>query len=164
MKSRCPIVFSLLISLSLYSQDLSLKVVSAQGGFDAIDSMTLEWTLGEPFVETLESSKNILTQGFHQSFDNAFALGVSVVHSEFKSTIFPNPVDNLLNIRLNSTENSRLNASLYEMTGRFIKQTSVNATNSNIAINVADLSSGTYILKLSNSDNSIMELHKIIKY
>ena len=140
--------------------------MSAQGGFDTLGEMTLEWTLGEPFVETVASNKNILTQGFHQSFSsNTSTLAINPIpESLFKSVVYPNPVNSLLNINLTTSEESKFKISLYEITGRFIKQSSVNTKNSSITINVTDLSSGMYILQISNANGSLIETHKIIKH
>ena len=48
----------------------TISVISAQGGFDKTESISLEWTLGENFVETVSLENNIFTQGFHQSYFN----------------------------------------------------------------------------------------------
>lgn len=162
-KSSLFFIFLILISSFSFSQDLSLKVISAQGGYAILDDMTLEWTLGEPFIETLASSKNILTQGFHQSFNKTSSLSIKQ-ENFFNSVVSPNPVTDQLHIHLKASQDSKLNLSLYEITGRFIKQTLVNSQDSNISINIMDLSSGTYILKISSLEDSAIEVHKIIKY
>jgi len=143
----------------------TISVISAQGGFDKTESISLEWSLGEIFVETVSLAGIIFTQGFHQSFSNASTLAIDAIpETLFKSVVYPNPVNNELNIQLSKSENSRFNISLYEITGRFIKQSSVNTKNSSITINVRDLSSGMYILQISNVDRSLIETHKIIKH
>lgn len=144
----------------------TISVISAQGGIDKTEFISLEWSLGENFVETVSIEDKIFTQGFHQSyFIKASTLDINAIPENlFKSVVYPNPVNYELNIQLSTSENSRFNISLYDITGRFIKQSSVNTKNSSITINVTDLSSGMYILQISSINESLIKTYKIIKH
>ncbi|HMQ77825.1 MAG TPA: BspA family leucine-rich repeat surface protein, partial [Flavobacteriales bacterium] len=48
------------------AQSVSPTVVANAGGTGTAGNMTLDWTLGEPMVTTLDNGLLVLTQGFHQ--------------------------------------------------------------------------------------------------
>jgi membrane-bound inhibitor of C-type lysozyme len=43
------------------------QVVASSGNSATAGGYTVAWTLGEPVIETLSGSNNILTQGMHQT-------------------------------------------------------------------------------------------------
>lgn len=161
-KSRFSFIIFLFISFYSYSQDLSLQVLANQGNSSTIDGISLSWTIGEPIIETVENSQVILNQGFHQA---VFNTTLNIDQENISSLAFwPNPVSNLLNINIESSEDSILSFSLFEVSGRFIKKKVLRITEPNIFINVSDLSSGIYMLHVTSSTGSINQTHKIIKY
>jgi len=164
-RGQLVIIVSFFISIYSFSQTTPLKIISSQGGFDIADKITLEWTLGEPFVETIINNKTILTQGFQQSFALSPANGISS-HSEnsFNSEVSPNPVRYLLNIHANTTKYTTLLLILYEMNGRIIKKTVFDSSMSKTSMDVKDLSSGLYLLQIETIDGYPLKTHKIIKY
>jgi len=156
-------IFFLVISTFGFSQNLSLSVVPTQGGFDKTENISLEWTLGESFIETIKHQNEIYTQGFHQPF----LINKLELHDfsfDFDIQISPNPVQSLINISITDTNNLQLIISLYDINGRFIKQISAFTNDRNIVLNVIELSSGFYILKISDIEGLFIKIHKIIKY
>jgi hypothetical protein len=160
-------VFILLCTLVVYasSQSLSPDIVAVQGGFDQGDQMTLEWTLGENFVETVAHKDQFFTQGFHQPifrYDSKFQ---QENQSEFvlDISVSPNPVSYHLNIYLDTKEATLLDISLYNINGQLVKQLPDLTYNTNISMDVAELPAGIYLLQVSNKDFSIVEKYKIIK-
>ena len=144
-----------------FAQELNstISVIAAQGGFDKTEFISLEWSLGENFVETAYLENKIFTQGFHQSF-----LSKNLTEENlFKSVIYPNPISTELNIELSSSENSSFLIRLFEVRGRLIKQANVNAEDSNFTMNIEGLPTGMYFLQISNINGPIKEIHKIIK-
>lgn len=70
--------------------------------------------------------------------------------------LYPNPVKNIANFSANETIQS---VSIYDLTGRIVKQATPNK--SNFDLDVADLSKGVYLVKLSAGD--IEATTKLIK-
>ena len=164
-KSNFLIIPFLIISTFSFSQDLSRNIIAAQGDFSQIESMTLEWTLGESFIETAITNNSMFTQGFQQSFLTTARLNTETqVKNPFNIVLYPNPVDALLHVYINSTERINLIISLYDVTGKFLKQETVLETDKDVTLDVSDLSSGIYLLKFSNADNSLIETHRIVKH
>lgn len=48
------------------AQSISPSVIASSGGSGTVGGVTVDWTVGEVAVTTLDNGTNILTQGFHQ--------------------------------------------------------------------------------------------------
>ena len=73
-------------------------------------------------------------------------LGIEDNESPFNLSYYPNPVTNNLNINLNNSY-SKVEIQIYTMVGQLIR--TINKTNSvQMRINLSELTSGTYILKI----------------
>lgn len=70
--------------------------------------------------------------------------------------LYPNPVNDILNINSKYTLN---NISISDINGRVVRNTSLNGTEAQI--NIADLASGIYLLKVVTSDGTVTK--KVIK-
>ncbi|WP_117176830.1 T9SS type A sorting domain-containing protein [Mariniflexile rhizosphaerae] len=143
----------------------TISIISSQGGVNKTKSILLTWTLGENIVETSYINKGIITQGFHQSFfDNASTLGLNMSsESKFKPVVFPNPVNHKLHINLGLNTDSKFNVKIYDLTGRLTLESFTNIKGPEFWIDVVNFKSGIYILKISNENESFIEVYKIIK-
>ena len=65
-------------------------------------------------------------------------------------SIFPVPAKNILNIKTNSNI-SLISAEIFDLQGRLVQKSNIE----NESINVQSLTSGTYIILLSDSNNKI---------
>ena len=48
------------------SQNLKQNIIAADGGISKSGNISLEWTLGEFAIETVNAGTKLYTQGFHQ--------------------------------------------------------------------------------------------------
>lgn len=77
---------------------------------------------------------------------------LSVVQNEFKSiAVYPNPVENSLNIQLTSDGDSKIDLSIYDMRGRVVKKHEFkdNSYILDTSLDLASFASGIYFLKIS---------------
>ncbi len=93
MKKNTIVLFSLFASISVSAQE----VVSAQGESYSNASAKIDFTIGELVINTGTDGTNELTQGFHQT--NWNFLGLEDFAPNYQATIFPNPTQEVLNIR-----------------------------------------------------------------
>ncbi|WCM43094.1 T9SS type A sorting domain-containing protein [Flavobacterium sp. CBA20B-1] len=70
-----------------------------------------------------------------------------------KYNIYPNPAENVLNI--NSTNFDEKSISIYSSAGQLIK--SIKANDEDLSIDISELSSGTYILKINNFSHTFIK-------
>ena len=77
-----------------------------------------------------------------------------------KFSTYPNPANNVIN--LTNTESIRVNSvSITDLNGRVVKSVKFTDAPSDIQINVADLSSGMYMMNISSAEGTAVK--KIVK-
>ena len=136
------------------------EVVASSGGSASITGYKVDWTLGEPVIETLPGSVNILTQGMHQTKLTVTGLEELIIPG-LEIRVYPNPTSDLLIIEVIQTGNYSFRYELFDITGR---KMAMNKMNSNIEeIDMSNFVSGFYLLQVLNSDSEHVKVCKIIK-
>lgn len=79
--------------------------------------------------------------------------------------LFPNPVDDKLNIQLQSDRKQAATLSIFDITGKTIKTITLNLTAgiNNTSVSLSAYASGTYILKCSNAQGINLGAFRIVK-
>ena len=85
-------------------------------------------------------------------------LGVTEIVNSKNLQVFPNPVKDILNIKMANNLKAE-SVELYDMTGRKVNATSAKSIE---GVNVAGFSKGIYILKVKGSDGN-MYIQKVLK-
>lgn len=161
MKKPISLIFFVgVISTVSFSQSNFHSVLQSQGGFEQNENLSLEWTLGENFVETVLFDNKILTQGFHQPITTQkLSLQNPIVSGNY--TIYPNPVSSKILISTNN--NSTFHVNLYDINWRIIMSGIFVANDKNISFDVSELPAGIYLLLISTDKHSEVETFKISK-
>lgn len=114
-------------------------------------------TMGDSFSNTakiyFDYNHPIVTNTFTTTVKNVLATS-EVSKGNDMVTIYPNPVQNILNIQ---SKNTVIKAEIYDANGRIISSASVTGS----SINVSELTKGNYIIKLFTKDKTVT--HKFIK-
>ena len=78
-----------------------------------------------------------------------------------RSSIFPNPANEIINIEIKSQKIKFYDAEIYNIQGKsiFMKQYKSSSRN----IDISDFSKGIYLLKLKNENGNIIKSEKIVK-
>ena len=152
MKKNTIVLFSLLTTLSVSAQE----VVSTQGDSYSNASGNIDFTIGEVVINTGTDGTNDITQGFHQT--NWNFLGVDDHGQNYEATIFPNPTEDLLNIRTSTFEN--VTYTLYDAQGKLILHNILSAEQT--PIQVSQLAPGSYSITLNNGIYNL-KTFKLIK-
>lgn len=81
------------------------------------------------------------------------------------SRVYPNPVQDKLNIVLNIVGNEKVTISITDLVGKTIATKSIDAVNgdNNISFNTTQLAKGTYLIKVNSSSNSELATQKFVK-
>ena len=76
----------------------------------------------------------------------------SVLNDQF--TVYPNPATDLVNIRFESTENSKIKIQLIDLTGRILNSREFTAVNGEnlFSLPLTGLSKGIYTIIVENGD------------
>jgi len=142
--------------LSFYtanSQDLSQRVINANGKFITGSTCSLEYSFGEIAVATVTGNGFILTQGFLQPNDYNTEIDEKET-SEF--AIYPNPVENQLTIVGETTDKQLY---IYGLDGKQMVSYPLNTQQ----ISVENLPAGIYLLQLKNKAGKSVLNKKIVK-
>ena len=153
MKKNTLVLFSLLTTLTVSAQE----VVSTQGDSYSNASGSIDFTIGEVIINTGTDGTNDITQGFHQTNWNFVGL---VDHApNYEATIFPNPTEDVLNIRISTFEN--VTYTLYDAQGKLVIQDILSGEQT--PIQVSQLAPGSYSLTLNNETQNL-KTFKLIKH
>lgn len=139
-------------SLRVFGQE----VVSTQGDSYSSSNGSIDFTIGEVIINTGTNGTNDLTQGFHQS--NWNFLSVEDHAPNYEATVFPNPTQDVLNIRTSTFEN--VTYTLYDAKGKMVMQDKLSAEQT--PIQVSQLTPGGYSLTLNNETQNL-KTFKLIK-
>jgi hypothetical protein len=152
MKKKAFVLFSLFATITVSAQE----VVSTQGDSYSNASGSIDFTIGEVVINTGTDGTNDLTQGFHQT--NWNFLGVEDYAPNYEAIIFPNPTEEVLNIRTSTFEN--VTYTLYDAMGKLVLQDKLSSVQT--PIQVSQLAPGAYSLTLNN-DTQKLKTFKLIK-
>lgn len=105
---------------AVHSQQIDQAVIASAGSIDKATGISLEWTLGETMVETLNTKDRLITQGFHQPLLLAkkFNSAGNAALSDYKVTIAPNPVQSYLRVAYSIPPAKDITLILSDFTGR----------------------------------------------
>ncbi|MDQ3276912.1 MAG: T9SS type A sorting domain-containing protein, partial [Bacteroidota bacterium] len=144
------------------SQQLVLDVLSSAGNVSKTTTMQVDWTLGEPCIETMSSSKRMYTQGFHQPMV-VVTRETTVKGTKLKISAAPNPVSTKLKVSFEAEKEESVMLSVLDTRGRIVFKKTVLTSDKGIEINMAGLSQGLYILNVQTLTGEILENFKIVK-
>lgn len=188
------IILFLLGTVCLYttvkSQQLNPSVIATQGGISKAAGIVLEWTLGEPFTESLPVSNGLYTQGFHQPMlvvtkmpaattkpaadykvteataktvaDHKKTVAPSLI-TNYKITVAPNPAQSYLIVSMNAPDTKEVILSLIDFTGRIISVKPASGKITNIRVDMTPFIAGIYLLEIRKASGELIQSFKIIK-
>lgn len=158
MKRGVVIIVFLAFAAGAYCQ-VKHDVVASAGGYATAGQVSVSWTLGETVVPTQQNGDVILTNGFQQqiiisTLERNLKLEVEVL-------VYPNPAADVLNIRFGSPLADRIDIIVLDQSGRLVKSDFAEASVSLKELNLQDLASGIYYLKLVKG--KISNVYKVVK-
>jgi len=153
MKKNTIVLFLLLTTVTVSAQE----VVATGGDSYSNASGSIDFTIGEVVINTGTDGTNDITQGFHQT--NWNFLGVEDFAPNYEVIIFPNPTEDMLNIRTSTFEN--VTYTLYDAQGKLVMQDVLSAEET--PIQVSQLAPGSYSLTLNNETQNLKTFKLIIQ-
>jgi hypothetical protein len=135
---------------------LSQEVIATQGGSYSSSTASIDFTIGEPVIQTVSDGNSDLTQGFHQTLWNF--VGMEDHAPEVTVLVFPNPMTQDLIVQGELDAATRYQ--MYDANGRLILEGNIEGSETRIA--VQQLAAGPYTLNLITA-GSVMKSFKLIK-
>ena len=145
------------------AQSVEPEVNATSGGHYTGTNAQLSWTIGEPVIETVSNTNNIITQGFHQANYDITSIKENP-DLGFNISVFPNPVSNTLQISISgNVNNSNLKIELIDITGKILINEKVAGTTGNHQLNLNEYAPGSYFLRITNEKEQLINSYKIQK-
>lgn len=164
MKKVFSFLLVLLSGYVAYSQSISHEGVFASTDNRSNDYAQISWTLGDIRTQTRATTnpKIIITQGFLQSDLKKGVDVVNIDNESFDLLVYPNPVSEILNIKLQSGKGASIQLYLYNLEGKLISSMKLDSLQQEDEYDFKQLQNGTYLLKAVSSDNSFIKTYKIL--
>ena len=146
------------------SQHLSPCLLSTDGGISENESIILEWSLGESFIETVSSNAILITQGYHQPSIQSETLVSELSNpvNGFEMIVMPNPASTFLFVNISNPDLLKTEIKLYDISGRMIQTVSNFNADSRIEFDVSELVSGIYLMHVTTSDGLFLASQKVV--
>ncbi len=153
----------MLLTLSVGAQQIKQEVIASAGGFNVAsdNSISISWTLGETIIPTFTSQDGtlILTHGFQQKV--LITTVAENILNPVQVTVFPNPASEVINIEFDTPTDGEISLFLLDTQGKLVKTDKIEAATTNKQINMQDLPSGIYYLRLTKG--KLVNVYKVVK-
>jgi hypothetical protein len=143
----------ILTTFVLYTNAQNLDRVTISSGGISADEISA--TIGEVFVFSVSDGDISFDAGGQSDEENTGGLtdndtpikSPEIVANNKKITVYPNPVQDNLNMQINGLENSAISFQIYDATGKLVKQHNANNSDFMYQIRVNELPQGNYFIK-----------------
>ena len=163
MRKILLILSGILFCFTGISQSVAPEVYATSGGHYTGTNAQLSWTIGEPVIETVSNTNNIITQGFHQTNYDITSIKENP-DLGYDISIFPNPVSNTLQISISgNVNNSNLKIELMDVTGKILINEKIAGTIITHQLNMREYAPGSYFLRITNEKEQLINSYKIQK-
>lgn len=167
-------ILASIIFLSLgtaMAQSNELNTITGSGDVmkHAGTGISFSYTLGEPASETIRggNTKVTLTQGFQQNLKGITSLtGLEDDDPNIDAdmTVYPNPTDGIINIKLGYANNTDVAIVLYDMRGvALIESTQAFEGNNVLKVDLASLPAAVYVLNVATVDGKVNRTFRVEK-
>ncbi|HPG06716.1 MAG: T9SS type A sorting domain-containing protein [Lewinellaceae bacterium] len=145
------------------AQSIERFVIGSTGGLLNGEGISMDHTVGEVAVSTLDAAGYLLTQGFHQG--SLTATSVDRFLLDIRILVTPVPARDRLNIQLETNE-AEITYQLIDLNGKplGIRKTVPPASQVTHEVDVSKLASGTYIIYFRESTGVAARSVRFIKY
>lgn len=143
-----------------HAQSLEREVIGSAGISTSASGIELDYNVGET-VTLKGGTSNQVTQGFVQPTMRSNVSVLELNKASFSILAYPNPVNDLLNIIIESAQSEPYIYSVYDLSGRIVSKGNLDGLRG--TVNTSALSNGTYVLKLQKADLSSTQSIRFIK-
>ncbi len=136
---------SVLFTLFLFGLNAQKSVVSS-GGKASGTGGTVSYSAGQVSYQSISGTGGSVTQGVQQVYIQSVSTGSIPKGIDLKLTASPNPVSDVLLLKVSDSAKSAFSYLLYDMNGKILQNQHVTSDETSISMGV--YSSGSYLLKV----------------
>ena len=146
------------------SQNLD-RIALSSGG---ISSDTLNATIGEIFVFSINANGVSLDAGMQSDNGNTGCITTSANQTQMTTEkpevlVYPNPVEDFLNLRINGIGSETISFQIYDADGKLVVQQNTAGTSNLYQLQVSQLSQGNYFIQGYSAKGETIGKIKFIK-
>ena len=156
MKTLISGAFLLLCIGALQAQE----TVPATGGEATGSGGTSSYSVGQITYTSETGTNGSVAKGVQQPYEISIITGLEATNINLQLSVYPNPTTDFLTLSATDTGLNNLKFDLYDMGVKLIEQDQLRDQNTQISMQ--NLSSGTYLLKVSDNTKTI-KTFKIIR-
>ena len=136
--------------------------VNAAGGNATGTGGSASYSVGQVFFTTVSSTTNSVSEGVQQPFEISVFTGVKDIKAiDLSYAVYPNPTRGKLTLKIDNFEPNAFTYQLNDVNGKLLR--SEKLTEKETAIDMSELKSAPYFLKVTNSKKEV-KTFKIIKH
>lgn len=149
------IILILFIPTMLMSQVNNWHTFSSMGSCVTTSSgIQVSQSFGQQSIIGFSSNQNIsVASGFQQPFLNV----ASEAREQETITVYPNPTVDIMKIQFSETTSGEVTLDVVDILGRVVKSSRPSVVGKEVQIDIRDLSSASYILRVTTNQTIINE-------
>lgn len=176
MKKVLTFFIPFIITTMSQAQSLTPAVVASQGTFSESKQISLQWTMGESFVETTPYHSILFTEGFNQPFmynGDSFSKGNSTnnrtsnssnsIFESLELDIYPNPFQNYLQLSVSGTFVNTLEIRLVDVNGMIIKKGVLTPEKPSSTLTADKLPAAVYLIHIIDESTKQSAIFRVLK-
>ncbi len=155
------IVLIVIFSLGSGLATLAQSTISATGGNSEGSGGTLSYTVGQVFYQFNTAGNGSEAQGVQQAYEISVTTAIEGTDAiTLEIIVYPNPVSDLLKLKVESYETTNLSFKLYNTIGTLLENRKIERNETDIVMR--NLAPGIYFLTVTNNRREL-KTFKIIK-
>jgi len=159
--------FLFIILLNLWAVPTGLQAqqiyssVAASGGNASGAGGSVSYSVGQTFYVTAFGTNGSVSQGVQQPYEISVITGIDDIFGiDLNFSVYPNPTSGMLTLKVENDELNDFSYELFDISGRKIRIEKL--MDRETRIDMADLNSSTYILRVIKANKEVKSF-KIIK-
>jgi len=158
MKTNTLYFLAFLLSFSVNAQT-SHQVLSATGGDASGSGGTVAYSVGQIVYSTSTGTTGSVAQGVEQAYEIS-SVGIKETALNISLSIFPNPTNDFLTLKVEDYNNEALSYYLIDEQGKLVLNQQI--TNQDTQVAMSTLARGAYFINVLKANKKI-QTFKIIK-
>jgi len=158
MKTNTLYFLAFLLSFSVNAQT-SHQVLSATGGDASGSGGTVAYSVGQIVYSTSTGTTGSVAQGVEQAYEIS-SVGIKETALNISLSIFPNPTNDFLTLKVEDYNNEALSYYLIDEQGKLVLNQQI--TNQDTQVAMSTLARGAYFINVLQANKKI-QTFKIIK-
>ena len=154
------------LTAAIPAQGQPFSVLSPGGATWKGAEISLDWTLGEPAIQTLSTPTGQLAEGFHQpilSLEKVPEKAPEIRPGQFQAFVSPNPARSFLSIRIESSLEGNAVIGLLDFQGRPLKRATTSLYQRCLEWDINTLPAAVYNLSFRTQEGELLQTVKVVK-